>query len=53
MGESLSKQQLIDAIVSNDEALLNKILQENPSKVNLALVNGKTNPIWRASYLGK
>ena len=53
MGESFSKQKLIDAIVSNNEGELSKILQDNPSKVNLSLFNGNTNPICRASYLGK
>ena len=53
MGKEYSKQKLIDTILSGDEEKLDKFLLQNQDIVNSPLMGGNTNPIWRASYLGK
>ena len=53
MGQEYSKEKLKDLILSGDEDKLDKFLQEHPEIVNAPLMGGNTNPICRASYLGK
>ena len=53
MGKEYSKELLVDAILADKEDKLDKYLELNPDKVNSPLMEGNTNPICRASYLGK
>eukprot|EP00344_Euplotes_crassus_P004382 CAMPEP_0197000608 /NCGR_PEP_ID=MMETSP1380-20130617/5503_1 /TAXON_ID=5936 /ORGANISM="Euplotes crassus, Strain CT5" /LENGTH=224 /DNA_ID=CAMNT_0042417955 /DNA_START=19 /DNA_END=694 /DNA_ORIENTATION=- len=53
MGKEYSKEKLVDAILSGDECKLDKFLEQHPELTNVPLTGGNTNPICRASFLGK
>ena len=50
--ESALREKFLFAIVANHEGAVVKMLQTNPELVSVPLVEGMTNPICRASYMG-
>ncbi|CAI2375388.1 unnamed protein product [Moneuplotes crassus] len=52
-GHSAQDEYLLEAILTNQEAEVSNILTKDSTRVNAPLLNGMTNPICRAAYLGK